>query len=81
MLYDGLYWKLRTRKDKMLHLGFDYKDEIMSRTLSARMFSSNETFTTFITYINDIMYQLVEVVKNIKTFANIATHKYEKRLN
>jgi len=81
MLYDGPYWKLGTRKDKMLHLGFDYKNEIMLRTLSSRMFNTNKTFITFIKYINDIMYQLVESVKNIKTFANIATHKYEKRLN
>jgi len=81
MIYEGRYWYMKTRKDKMLHLGFDYKDEIMSRTLSSRMFKTNETLSTFITYINDIMYSLVESVKNIKTFANIATHKQEKRLN
>jgi len=81
MIHDGLYWKLNTRNDKLLHQGFDYKDVVMERNLSAKMYSSNTTFTTFLTYVNDIMYQLIESVKSIKTFANIATHKNEKRLN
>lgn len=81
MIYEGIYWQLYTRKDQLMHLGYDYSDKIMENTLSARMFSTNETFTAFVTYVNDLMYSLVEAVKNIKTFANIAADKNEKRLN
>jgi len=81
MIYEGPYWQLYTRKDQLLHLGYDYRNKMMENTMSARMFSTNETFTTFLTYVNDIMYSLVEAVKEIKVFANIAADKNEKRLN
>jgi hypothetical protein len=45
------------------------------------MFGVNSTLTTFIINLNDIVYNWVESVKQIKGFANPAVDKYENKLN
>lgn len=81
MTKDSIYRPIYTRKEKRLHLGYDYKDKIMRNTLSSQMFEVNSTLDTFIKGINDIVYNWIESVKQIKIHANPAVEKYEKDLN
>ena len=45
------------------------------------LFGVNSTLTKFIGDINNIVYQWIESVKQIKIFANPAVDKYENKLN
>jgi len=64
-----------------MHIGYDYKDNIMKNTLSNQMFGVNEDLDIFIKRINDIVYNWIESVKQIKIFANPAVDKYENKIN
>lgn len=81
MLNDSPYTNLKHRKDNLLHLGFDYRNQILKRTMSNQMFRSNSTLTRFLQYVNDIIYELIENVKHIKTHANPAMDKNQRTLN
>ena len=52
----------------------------MENTLSSQMFGVNETLDTFLENINEVVYENVEAVKQIKIFANPALDKYEKNI-
>lgn len=81
MVKDSIFKPIYERKEKRLNLGYDYKDNIMRKTLSSQMFNVNSTLDMFIKQINDIMYNMIESVKQIKIFANPAVDKYENKLN
>jgi hypothetical protein len=81
MVKDSIYRDAYKRREKRLNTGYDYKDNIMKNTLSNQMFGVNSTLTKFIKSINDVVYQWVESVKQIKIFANPAVDKYENKLN
>ena len=81
MLKDSIYRPIYERKEQRLHLGYEYKDNIMKNTLSNQMIGNNSVLDKFIKNINDTMYQLIESVKTIKTHANPALDKYENKLN
>ena len=81
MVKDSIYRAIYERREKRLHLGYDYKDKIMKNTLSGQMFDVNETLTTLIKTVNDTVYNWVESVKQIKIWANPAVDKYENKLN
>ena len=81
MVKDSIYKPIYKRREKRVNLGYNYKDNIMKNTLSNQMFNVNSTFDTFIKSINDIMYNLIESVKQIKVFANPALDKYENNIN
>lgn len=81
MVKDSIYKPIYERREKRLNLGYDYKDNIMKNTLSNQMFSVNSTLDRFLKQINDVMYNLIESVKQIKIFANPAVDKYENKLN
>lgn len=81
MVKDSIYRKIYERREKRLNLGYDYKNDIMKNTLSNQMFGVNSTLTKFIGDINNIVYQWIESVKQIKIFANPAVDKYENKLN
>ena len=53
----------------------------MKNTMSSQMFDVNPTLDKFIKSLNDVVYNWVESVKQIKIFANPALEKYEKDLN
>lgn len=53
----------------------------MKNTLSNQMFEVNPDLDRFIKSINDIVYNWIESVKQIKIFANPAVDKYENKLN
>lgn len=81
MVKDSPYRQAFSRKDQRLHLGFNYKDVILQRTLSNQMFGVSVEMDTFLKGINDTMYQLIEDVKQIKVFRNAALDKYENQIN
>jgi hypothetical protein len=81
MVKDSIFKPAFQRKEIRTNLGFDYKDEILKRSLSSQMFDVNSTLDMFLTNINSIVYQWVEAVKQIKIFANPAIHKYEDKIN
>jgi hypothetical protein len=81
MLKDSIYKETYRRKDRRLNLGFDYKDQILRKSLSSQMFNVNSTLDKFLKDINDIIYNWIESVKMIKTHCNPHVDKYENRLN
>jgi hypothetical protein len=81
MIRNSLYQVVYNRKDKRLHLGYKYKDNLLKRVLSNQMFGSNPTLDSFISYMQQYMYEHIEAVKQIKIFANPALDKNENRLN
>jgi hypothetical protein len=81
MVKDSIYRAIYERREKRLHLGYDYKDKIMKNTLSNQMFDVNETLTKLIKTVNDTVYNWVESVKQIKIWANPAVDKYENKIN
>lgn len=81
MVKDSIYKPIYERREKRLHRGYDYKDNIMKNTLSNQMFEVNPDLDRFIKSINDIVYNWIESVKQIKIFANPAVDKYENKLN
>ena len=81
MVKDSIYRPIYERREKRLHRGYDYKDNIMKNTLSNQMIGANPDLDTFIKSINDIVYNWIESVKQIKIFANPAVDKYENKIN
>jgi hypothetical protein len=81
MVKDSIYKPIYERREKRLHIGYDYKDNIMKNTMSNQMFDVNPELNRFIKSINDIVYNWIESVKQIKIFANPAVDKYENKIN
>jgi hypothetical protein len=80
MIKDSIYRPIYERREQRLHLGFDYKDQILKRTLSSQMFGINDLLDTYLAKINSIVYEWVEAVKQIKISANPALDKYESKI-
>ena len=49
--------------------------------MSSQMFGVNPTLDKFLGDIDDVMYEHVEAVKQIKVWANPAMSKYERKFN
>jgi hypothetical protein len=81
MIKDSIYKPIYKRREKRLHVGYDYKDNIMKNTISGQMLGVNTTLDRFIKTLNDTVYQWIESVKMIKTYANPAVDKNENSLN
>ena len=79
MIANSPYTILKQRKDVLQHTGYDYRNTIMKNSLSIDIVYGNTVLSTFVKYLNDIMYELIESVKQIKTFANFAMDKNERR--
>lgn len=80
MVKDSIFRPIYDRHEQRLHLGFDYKGQILKRTLSSQMFEVNETLDTYLSKIESIVYEWVESVKQIKISANPALDKYERKI-
>lgn len=81
MIRNSIFWTAHNRKDKRLHLGFQYKGQILKKSLSNQMFGSNPILDGFLARIENYIYEHVEAVKQIKIFANPALDKNENRIN
>ena len=81
MIKNSPYKKTFTRNDNRLHMGFDYKDQILKKTTSNQLWGVSAVLDTFLKNINDTMYNLIESVKQIKVWCNPALNKHENKLN
>ena len=80
MIKDSIFRPIYRRREKRMHTGFNYKGQILKRTLSSQMFDVSEIFNTYLEKIESIVYEWVEAVKQIKIHANPAIDKYEDKL-
>ena len=62
-------------------MGYDYKGNILKKTLSGQMFGVNPTLDTYLSKIDAIVYEWIEAVKQIKINVNPALDKYENKIN
>ncbi len=81
MTKNSIYKAAYERRENRLHQGFDYKGKILQKTMSSQMFGVNPTLDQFLADIDDIMYEHIESVKQIKVWANPALDKYETKIN
>ena len=79
---ESVYEKTVTRNEDLStrNLGFDYKGQILKRTVSKHLFTDPDRAEIF-SYIENILYFLVENVKTIKTFYNYTVPKNYRKLN
>lgn len=80
MVKNSIYRKIYERKEKRLNLGFDYKGQILKRTLSSQMFGISSLLDTYLSKVEEVVYEWVEAVKQIKINANPALDKYENKI-
>ena len=81
MIKNSPYRAVFKRHEKRLYLGYDYTKTIMQKSLSNQMFGASPTMDKFISAINDVMFNCIEDVKQIKIFRNAAVDKYESEIN
>ena len=72
-LYD-----LKHINDDEIHTGFDYEENLMSKSLSNVMFQ-NETTRTFINKIKPLYLNMIESNLIIRNFFNYTVSKYYNR--
>jgi hypothetical protein len=80
MVKDSIYRPIYERRENRKNLGFNYKGQILKRTLSSQMFGANETLDYFLEQVEKVVYEWVESVKQIKIHANPALEKYETKI-
>jgi len=80
MLIDSPYTKIKQSQDVLLNVGYDYEGKVLRRTMSKQMYRANSTMVGFLDRIDRVVYELIECVKRIKTFANPALDKNERRI-
>jgi hypothetical protein len=80
MIKDSIFRSIYKRRESRLHTGFDYKGQILKKSLSNQMFNVNSTFTFFLGKVESIVFEWVEAVKQIKINANPALDKYEDKI-
>jgi len=74
------YYLLKHRKDQLKNTGFDYKGQILKRTMSRQMFDKNPYLDAILLKLENIWQYLFDEVKSIKTYFNYAADKNEKRI-
>ena len=61
-------------------MGFNYKGQILKKTLSSQMFGAHPLLDYLLDQVEKIVYEWVEAVKQIKINANPALDKYENKI-
>lgn len=80
MVKDSIYRPIYERKEKRRNVGFDYKGQILKKSLSSQMFGAHPLLDYLIAQVEKIVYEWVEAVKQIKISANPALDKYENKI-
>jgi hypothetical protein len=80
MVKDSIYRPMYERHEKRIHTGFNYKGQILKRTLSSQMFGAHPLLDYLLEQVEKIVYEWVESVKQIKISANPALDKYENKI-
>ena len=65
--------------DDLKHRGYDYKNFIMTNTISNYLFR-NENIAGFLTYINNIVFEYIEAVKKVRVYYNFTVDKDYKKI-
>lgn len=81
MIKNSPYRAAFKRHENRLHKGYDYRKTILQNSLSNQMFGVSPVMDGFLTAINDVMFNCIEAVKQIKIFYNPALDKYESNVN
>lgn len=74
------YKSLLRRKTKLRNLGYDYRGQILRRSLSSVIYL-NENVAEFVERLETIMTNLVYSVKSIKKSVNFLVDKDEDYIN
>lgn len=80
MVKNSIYRPIFDRREKRLNNGFDYKGQILKKTLSSQMFGAHPLLDYLLQQVELIVYEWVEAVKQIKITANPALDKYENKI-
>ena len=72
--------EVNNRKDENHQLGFDYRDQLMKRSLSNFMFG-DEKRDGILEQFNDLYVYLIDSAKNIKKTFNIAIKRNSRNIN
>ncbi len=80
MIKESIYRPIYERREKRRNLGFDYKGNILKKTLSSQMFGAHPLLDYLLEQVEKIVYEWVEAVKQIKISANPALDKYENKI-
>lgn len=80
MVKDSIYRPIYERKEKRKNNGFDYKGQILKKTLSSQMFGAHPLLDYLLDQVEKIVFEWVEGVKQIKIAANPALDKYENKI-
>jgi hypothetical protein len=80
MVKDSIYRPIYERREKRKNLGFDYKGNILKKSLSSQMFGAHPLLDYLLQQVEKVVYEWVEAVKQIKISANPALDKYENKI-
>lgn len=80
MVKDSIYRPIYERREKRKNLGFDYKGNILKKSLSSQMFGAHPLLDYLLQQVEKVVYEWVETVKQIKISANPALDKYENKI-
>jgi hypothetical protein len=80
MVKDSIYRPIYERKEQRKNTGFDYRGQILKKTLSSQMFGAHPLLDYLLAQVEKIVYEWVEAVKQIKISANPALDKYENKI-
>lgn len=80
MVKDSIYRPIYERREKRKNLGFDYKGNILKKSLSSQMFGAHPLLDHLLQQVEKVVYEWVEAVKQIKISANPALDKYENKI-
>ena len=69
-----LYDAKKTRKDKRLNLGYDYRENLLNRNLSGHI-QRNDIVKTFLLFMNDYFYKVIGSIKNLQGYKNYTIKK------
>jgi hypothetical protein len=80
MVKESIYRPIFERREKRINMGFNYKGQILKKTLSSQMFGAHPLLDYLLDQVEKIVYEWVEAVKQIKINANPALDKYENKI-
>ncbi|NBU48152.1 MAG: hypothetical protein EBS34_12090 [Flavobacteriales bacterium] len=80
MVKNSIYRPIFNRREKRANTGFDYRGQILKKTLSSQMFGAHPLLDYLLDQVESIVYEWVEAVKQIKITANPALDKYENKI-
>jgi hypothetical protein len=78
---DSVFRKPLESNNTNKHRGFDYKGKILKKTMSSKMFTSNELLHDYLVKLDNIIYNGFENIKTIRGFYGISRDKNDKRFN